>query len=1377
MADGMRKLGLKVALAGLQSYRNGIQNINKGNEDVRRSMDEVAQGSQKMDLRFAAVTGAMQALASQGIDFLLGKLKTLVGQVKGMASEAGVVAGLKGAFEGLTASVGMTGEEMLQKFRVSTGGMVTMKDAMMSFNKAAQLISTDFAVMLPDAMEHLGKVSRATGAPLKYLLDSLALGVGRLSPMILDNLSIQVTLAEASARAAEMFGKNTKELSKQEKQLGMANIVMEKLAANTAHMPSVTGSMTAQTAALSTTIADVRTEVGLRFLPVLSEWMSITNAMATTFLPKLIPAAEAVSNALMGFIEWFKQIVPMEKIVAGLSGAFDNLVTGIQNALGPAMEIWGRWVMIIRAHIEGIIKILTGGGLGKAFDSLPEMINAAFEVIGPIIQEAAKYFTYFFRIARDVVAGIERLFKGDVQGATKLFSQAFNTAIATVIALLRRAAGQVVEWGKALVASYSKGIIEGVKAYLQTALQNVANFIKGFMAPGSPPKFLPDIGTWGAGAMEEYIKGMGAADFSMLSNYTGQFKTELAGLVESGALGAGRFADTFFELRGTVTQVMDQFKETGKVAAGALDILPLKLGKAGEAMAELIEKQLGMQVFDEQLQEVAKRLEQVDAAEQALSSQVKVVMAEIEAGLSQVALQERELDAALQPFINNLERLQATEDLVTDELRRQFEAGEIGLEEYEDRVKAAKDQTREAKTALDLEKARQVDARQAIDAQKEGMKLQQDQVRAEEDSQRAIIEQQRAMVQEEAAAIEAKRKAAAEEIATLEARLAFHRETLDIMKQQQQMLKELAEKTAPGGKGEEGEPVIPEIELPEIEGMEPILETLDQFRQRVEELPSGPAFDLGDLLPDVEAAKGEVSTWFANVWSGIQTSVQQSPLAQWILNKFMVDLPIVVGNVRAWIQENFPYAYATMATAFDQVMAGDFAGALETFMTYFEFTKNRITAWWQSDVQPILDAVKAWWDENWPKMLAVGLTVWNTISSVIMAVIQTIVETAWPPLEEAIGNLMKTLGNLGINWGTIWDAVSRAVLAAVRVIGAVLAVLIGIVTGLVTAITRVLSVVVEAWTISFAAVVNVIAGFLVYFKGVYEVIAGIFTGDFPRILNGLKMQFIGVWTFLTGLFGLVVGLFKSSFEVISEFVKGFIEGFIAFFQNLYDNLVGNSIIPDLLSDLWTMFTDTFSDVLLKVGEFVQGVIDFFVGLWDGLMGPEGTITKLGKDILTTITGALEDTITDAGLLVTKFSTLGANLLQGLIDGVTGAVINLKNAVSGAIGDAIQAGKDILGIRSASKVFFEMADFSAEGWTKGWDKKIPQIERQMAMNVAPALMMGDMPKAIGTSATTNNVDQSTRYGDRNVSMPVTVIDSKVSLAEFKNNLRTVLNERG
>jgi len=1353
MADKMRKLGLKVALAGLQSYRSGIQSINKDNAATRQSMEDVAQGSQKLDLGMAALTGGMQALAAKGIEVLLGGLKRLGKEIYGMASEAGVVAGLKGAFEGLSASVGLTGAEMLQKFRVATGGMVTMKDAMMSFNKAAQLISTDFATMIPDAMGHLSKVSRSTGASLDYLLDSLVIGIGRLSPMILDNLSIQVSLAEASQRAADMFGVNTKALSKQQKQLGMANIVMEKLAINTAHMPGVTGTTTAQMAALGTTLKDVRTEIGLRFLPVLSEWMGIANALATEFMPKLIPAAEKVSNAVMGMMTWFQKLVPVQKIVAGLSEAFDAFVTGMQTALAPALEVWGNWTGIIKAYIESIVNILTGGGLGKVFEELPGKIEAAFAVIGPIIEEVTKYLTYFFRVARDVFAGVEALLKGDTERATKFFTKAFNTAIATVIALFKRLGAQVIEWGKSLIASYSKGIIEGIKAYLSAALQSVANFIKSFMAPGSPPKFLPDIGTWGAGAMNEYIKGMEHADFGMLSSFTSQFKTELSGLIQAGDLDASAFADTFFELRGTVMKVMDDFKKTGKVAAGALDPLRKNLGKTGEALAELIEKQLAFSALDKQIEELEKGFSE---AMDGISKKFE--------GLTD---QEEALNDALMPFIKNLEKLRAQEVVELDELREMLDAGEIGLEEYEDRVKAVKDQTREAEKAYNVKRAEQVKSRQNIQEQKEAL---QDQAKTLQDERR---EKLKALAEE--------RKALAEGITALQDRLAFHRETLGVMKQQDQLLKKMAERMPKVGVGAgpkvDGMPALPKVEDLLGEDMPTVLESVDDFRKRMEDLGSLEIepFDLGELLPDVETTKREVSAWFSASLAGIQTAAQNSPIAQWILDAFFVKLPEVIKGISTWMESNFPMAFYMVPKILEEVFSGDFQGALQLAIDWFEWFKSYIAIWWAMEIEPKLKPFKEWWEKTWPILQAIAVTAWKVISDVVSAAVKVIVDDVWPKLQEAWDNLSEALGLGQITWEDTWYAIKTAVMVVGAVIGAVILGVVAVIVGLANAIASAAQTITSAMRNTKEGWIKIWAAITTSLELAKKFILAIIKGDFALAWETMKQGLVATKIFWEGVWLAIKGAFEASIGLILSIIGGFVEGIIDFFTNLYKDLIGESIITDMLTDIWTAFTKTFTDILEKAGEFVTGVIDFFKGLLTDLVGDDGTVTNMAKKIYDTVVGAFNDIIKTAGEMVESFKQVGIDIFAGIWEGLKEKWQEVKKWILGRFSKLGKDVEDEMEIESPSKVFSRIGEKMAEGVEVGFG--LEGLEKKVSMSVAPAIMMSKTARPISTSNTNNNVDRSIDSRNQSVSMPVTVVDSQVSLAQFRETFRQMLTERG
>jgi hypothetical protein len=69
-------------------------------------------------------------------------------------------------------------------------------------------------------------------------------------------------------------------------------------------------------------------------------------------------------------------------------------------------------------------------------------------------------------------------------------------------------------------------------------------------------------------------------------------------------------------------------------------------------------------------------------------------------------------------------------------------------------------------------------------------------------------------------------------------------------------------------------------------------------------------------------------------------------------------------------------------------------------------------------------------------------------------------------------------------------------------------------------------------------------------------------------------------------------------------------------------------------------------------------------------------------------------------LSSKFTEFGRNLMHGFIDGITGALSWVKNTVMHAGESIIGWFKEKLGIKSPSKVFAELGDYTIQGLTLG-----------------------------------------------------------------------------
>jgi len=229
------------------------------NTDAIRKMDDTEKRSRGWASRVGGIvkTGMMAGtVAVVGLGAAMTKL----------AFDAMPLEGIQKAFDGITGGA----EDTLLALRKGSLGMVKDAELMRNYNEAAQLVGKSFADELPEAMKYLGKVSAATGQDMGYLMDSLTKGVGRLSPVILDNLQIQVSAAEANEAYAVTLGKSVEEMTKSEKQTAMMNQVMEKLAENTKDMPDITENAATKWAQLKTVFGNVKDEIGLALLPALT---------------------------------------------------------------------------------------------------------------------------------------------------------------------------------------------------------------------------------------------------------------------------------------------------------------------------------------------------------------------------------------------------------------------------------------------------------------------------------------------------------------------------------------------------------------------------------------------------------------------------------------------------------------------------------------------------------------------------------------------------------------------------------------------------------------------------------------------------------------------------------------------------------------------------------------------------------------------------------------------------------------------------------------------------------------------------------------------------------------------------------------------------
>lgn len=461
----------------------------------------------------------------------------LVGGALGkLAFDAMPLQGIRASFEGLTDSFVGGSDAMLQALQEGSTGMINNRELMMQFNSAAQLITPQFAQTLPDAMQYMGKISASTGKDFDFLLDSFITATGRLSPMIADNLNVQVSLADATARAAEMFGVEEEQLTKTQQQMGFANIMLEKMAENTAAMPEVTGTATATWGQLKTMFQNTKDELGEALLPALTILLEKVGALASIWIPKLVA--------------WFRdEFVPVleEKVVPWIADklvpAINKLWYWIANNLPPAIAKLSKfWETVLKPSLEaiwGFVETSLIPILSDVWDwlgtNLPPVIKGLSDLWRNSLQPAIEAIWHFLSVDMlPIWEALAELFEARVgkqlTAMQGLWENVLKPALEDVWQFLEANVIPIFEGWVASMGGVS-GIIQGIADAIGRLAERARNLqLPDWLIPGSPTPF--ELGIRGiADAMGELnrLQGPGLDTIPLAAQTSSSARARIGG--------------------------------------------------------------------------------------------------------------------------------------------------------------------------------------------------------------------------------------------------------------------------------------------------------------------------------------------------------------------------------------------------------------------------------------------------------------------------------------------------------------------------------------------------------------------------------------------------------------------------------------------------------------------------------------------------------------------------------------------------------------------------------------------------------------------------------------------------------------------------------
>lgn len=210
-----------------------IKAISEGFDGASAGMDSLADSEKKVGEEAEKATNPMTELKST-IDLVVGAARVAGRAIKAafdFAREGAAIRQTRSSFIGLLDSLDVA-PDLLGKITDGFGDTVTEMEAMNSTSLLLAGTTGEFGRALAEATPQLADIAKAAQklnpslGTTTFLYDSLARGIKRSSPLILDNLGLIIKIGRANEVLAEQLGKSVSELTAEEEKMALLNETM-----------------------------------------------------------------------------------------------------------------------------------------------------------------------------------------------------------------------------------------------------------------------------------------------------------------------------------------------------------------------------------------------------------------------------------------------------------------------------------------------------------------------------------------------------------------------------------------------------------------------------------------------------------------------------------------------------------------------------------------------------------------------------------------------------------------------------------------------------------------------------------------------------------------------------------------------------------------------------------------------------------------------------------------------------------------------------------------------------------------------------------------------------------------------------------------------
>lgn len=504
------------------------------------------------------------------------------------------------------------------------------------------------------------------------------------------------------------------------------------------------------------------TEATIPVLKILSKELGITTKEVEELISdKAISGATAISAIIKS----------LEKDFGGSGARITETFTGLLNALQEIREISTRDLFTpvfdaVQPFLKSFVDTLTspsfrsslviigellGGVVAEGLRQVTAFVSGAIQAwqdLDPTVKRnivvfvaAAAGTTVLIGVIGGLALAIGALINPftlavvAIAGFVTALSDGFQTAeritatvVDTISTYFTNLISAAADWGIGIGQALADGFVQAANVIVD-AIGVIGDAIAYLIAPGSPPRFLPDIDKWGTETAEVYLQGWTQADFSILDQVGSSIRSVLQNLVDADQLDKVDVPRLVLGSRQAFAQAIADVRAFGQITETTIQQIQQQTGPAADVVTEFARRYADVAVSTDAVTQAQNELnritKQYDAILEPLQRQLRDVSD------AQQSAQEQVQIAALQRVIANrgvsdarkqAAQLEIQEILTRQQVRNLENQRDAATEQAQAQVDATQEIQSEAQTELQLFQAR-------IQAQTQQAQLQNEYVR------------------------------------------------------------------------------------------------------------------------------------------------------------------------------------------------------------------------------------------------------------------------------------------------------------------------------------------------------------------------------------------------------------------------------------------------------------------------------------------------------------------------------------------------------------------------------------------------------------------------------------------------------------------------